>query len=170
MLIGFKVMPDDWSWIFGHLLSFGKLAGKLPSDANILYTTGNLSEQLKSETYLLDLWPMALPTLFTSDLEMARLVTVEHNCPKNKLLQDGMLPIAGGPDLVSMNGPQWKFWRGIFNHGFSMGATTAQIPSIVDSMEVFCELLRERAANGDMFCLEYLAMRLTMDVILKVTL
>jgi cytochrome P450 len=163
-------MPPDWSWIFGHLISFGKRVASLPPDVDVLALTGSLSDELKSDTYLLDMWPISVPTIFTSDLAVSNDVLVKHNLPKPMLLKTGLLPISGGPDLVSMDGPQWKFWRGVFNHGFSMAATTAQIPAIVDSVEIFCQLLRAKATSGDVFALENLTRRLTMDVILKVVL
>ena len=77
-------------------------------------------------------------------------------------------PVTGGPNLLTMNGPQWKEWRGIFNPAFAQSYLQDQISAVVESAEIFCRKLRER--QDTVFCLEDIATRLTMDIIIKVAL
>ncbi|KAK3214391.1 hypothetical protein GRF29_28g2965198 [Pseudopithomyces chartarum] len=80
-----------------------------------------------------------------------------------------MKPITGGPNLISMSDQEWKTWRSLFNPGFSTAALTEGIPHIVKCTQVFQEKLKERTEAG-ITILDDLTTRLTMDVILKLTL
>ncbi|KAL5389726.1 hypothetical protein DPSP01_002218 [Paraphaeosphaeria sporulosa] len=68
-----------------------------------------------------------------------------------------------------MNEQQWKMWRSLFSSGFSAGHMLSLVPTIVDSVEVFCEILRERVDKG-VFQLDDMAANLAMDIITKTTL
>jgi cytochrome P450 len=74
----------------------------------------------------------------------------------------------GGPNLLSMNDQEWKQWRALFNPGFGPGYLMELVPTILQPIETFVGKLRERA--NTVFCLEELATRMTMDIIVKVTL
>lgn len=78
--------------------------------------------------------------------------------------------INGGPSLMTMHESTWKQWRGLFNPGFAAGYMTGLAPAIADEVAVFCKLLRDLARKGDMFQLEEYTLRLTFDVISRVTL
>jgi sterigmatocystin biosynthesis cytochrome P450 monooxygenase len=78
--------------------------------------------------------------------------------------------ISGGPSLMTMHGATWKRWRGIFALGFAPGYMTGLAPSIAEEVAVFCGLLQERARIGNVFCLEEFTLRLTFDIIARVTL
>jgi len=80
-----------------------------------------------------------------------------------------MRQVTGGPDLLSMNGNDWKHCRSLFNNGFSTGAMSNNVPHIVDSMMVFRQKLIEMIGKG-IFCLDEFTNRLTAEIILKVTL
>lgn len=162
-------MPAGWSWLFGHLLVIGKYAKRLPSDVNVFYVIDDVEREVGSSTFLMDLWPMSTPMLFVGDLDAAAAVTTQHNLPKGIFMQKGMHRITGGPDILSMNGPEWKFWRSMFNPGFSKASMKAQVGTIVDSVELYCQNLQERAGGG-LFLLGDLTAKLTMDVIVKITL
>lgn len=58
-----------------------------------------------------------------------------------------MHPITGGPNLISMNGDEWKYWRSLFNPGFSTGAMLDNVPHVVDSVLVFRERLIARVGK-----------------------
>lgn len=68
-----------------------------------------------------------------------------------------------------MNGQEWKYWRSLFNPGFAPQYLLDQVPGVVDSVLIFCDKLQERAGTG-MFCLEDIATRMTVDIIMKVVL
>lgn len=162
-------MPPDWSWIFGHLLAFGRYAAQLPNDANVLSGNAQIGRDMGKETYVLDLWPMAKPMLFTGDINLATAIVSTHNLPKEGFVQDGMRRITGGPDILSINGHDWKFWRSMFNPGFSMSNINNQVGPIVDSVETFSDILRDHA-SGDIFNLVPMTTRLTMEVMIKISM
>ena len=78
--------------------------------------------------------------------------------------------LTGGPSLITMRGTTWKKWRNLFNPGFSAGYMMGLAPAIADEVAVFCGVLRERVRHGNVFPLEDLTLRLTLDVIGAVTL
>ncbi|KAF2469381.1 cytochrome P450 [Lindgomyces ingoldianus] len=168
---GFR-MPQNWSWIFGHLLVLQKARSKFPSDA-AAWTTALRELALgatDTEVLLVDLWPVSPPLLIVADPEVAVQITNKYNLPKTRHnSEDSMKPIVGGPSIISMNGEEWKLWRGLFNPGFSAANMTTYVPYIVDCVQVFCEKLEERAGKV-LFQLEDLTTRLTTEVIAKVTL
>ncbi len=49
---------------------------------------------------------------------IAHQVTQEHSLPKYPALRQFLRPLAVDYDLMLMEGPIWKRWRGIFNPGF----------------------------------------------------
>ena len=51
-----------------------------------------------------------------------------------------------------------------------MASLTEQIPAVVDSVEIFCEKLKEHARKGDIVELDEMVIRLTFDVIMKISL
>lgn len=80
-----------------------------------------------------------------------------------------MQPVTGGANLVTMNGEEWKFWRSVFNPSFSASAMANNVPHIVDSVQVFREKLIANIGK-DFFCFNELTMKLTKEIILKLTL
>lgn len=90
--------------------------------------------------------------------------------PKFPPIKNFFRPIAGEYDLISMEGPLWKKWRGVFNPGFGAAYLTNLIPDIIEEALVFCEILKERAALGAIFQLKPLTDNFTVDVIGKLVL
>ncbi|KAH4289741.1 hypothetical protein HBI24_235670 [Parastagonospora nodorum] len=78
--------------------------------------------------------------------------------------------INGGPSLLTMHGSTWKKWRALFNPGFAAGYITGLSPAIAEEVAVFCKLLQDRAEKGEVFPLEEHTLRLTFDIIARVTL
>lgn len=69
-----------------------------------------------------------------------------------------------------MHGETWKRWRALFSPGFNPAYLIGLAPHIADEVAVFCEQLRKKAREGEMFLLEPLTLRLTVDTICSVTL
>lgn len=78
--------------------------------------------------------------------------------------------ISGGPSIMTMTGSTWKKWRGLLSHGFAPSYMTSLAPAMAEEMNVFCGLLRDRARRGKVFQLEEHTLRLTFDIITRVTL
>ncbi|KAF2745752.1 cytochrome P450 [Sporormia fimetaria CBS 119925] len=162
-------MPP-WSWLFGHLKVLQSQLNGAPPDANVYWAMRDLAvEHADTEVFLMDFWPMFTPVLMISDPEMSLQVSNQYNLPKPESQHKSMAPIVGGPSLISMNDTDWKYWRSLLNPGFSASAMADLVPSVVDTVALFCERLRQKVGSPA-FRLDDLTMDLSMDVITKVTL
>lgn len=163
-------MPQEWSWITGHLLVLQKFVDAIPPDANVNLAMKDLCMEFNdTEVFLMDYWPVYPPLLVVYSPEVSVQVTSKYNLPKTEQIGKSILPITGGPNLISMNGDEWKLWRNLFNPGFSAASMMENVPHIVDYVIVFSDLLREKAGKGIIY-LDDMTTRLTMDIIIKVTL
>ncbi|KAK2599128.1 hypothetical protein QQS21_005389 [Conoideocrella luteorostrata] len=163
-------MPKEWSWFTGHLMVLQKYLGRIPPDAAVAFAMRDLAQEFTdTEIFLMDFWPV-YPALYTViSPEVTAQVCSKYNLPKSAANARSMKPVTGGPDLVSMNGDEWKYWRTLFNSGFSAGTMLNNVPHVVDSTLVFREKLVEMIGKG-MFSLDELTTKLTTEIILKVTL
>jgi cytochrome P450 len=117
----------------------------------------------------MDYWPVYPPLFVAFSPEICSQISSKHNLPKTEQIGKSLLPITGGQSMISMNGNEWKLWRGLFNPGFSAASMSENLTHIVECVQVFCDILQEQAGNG-IVCLDDLTTRLTMYVIIKVTL
>jgi cytochrome P450 len=162
-------MPK-WNWFTGHLLVLGKYLDPLPSNAFVQLAMQDLAlEFSETEVFLMDVWPIYPAFWVVYDPQASVQVSTKLNLPKIPLHLKFMYPIVGGPNLHSMTGSEWKAWRTIFNPGFSASSMADLMPAVIDSVQVFCDILREHVGSG-IIKLDELSTRLTMEVILKVTL
>ncbi|KAJ5938110.1 hypothetical protein N7454_004452 [Penicillium verhagenii] len=162
-------MPK-WNWVTGHLLVLQQYVDRLPADAFVQLAMQDLALEYKdTEIFLMDFWPIYPPFFIVFDPDAAVQISTKHVLPKLDLHLAMMKPIVGGPNLHSMSGQEWKEWRAIFNPGFSNSSMMDLMPAVVDSVEVFCDILREKAGSG-ILRLDDLTTSLTMEIILKVTL
>lgn len=90
--------------------------------------------------------------------------TKEDSRPKVDGLADYMKPMSGGYDLLTMEGAEWKFWRSIFNPGFTPRDVMQYIGGLVEIIDVFKDILMERAKDGEMFLLGPMTLNLAMDM------
>jgi cytochrome P450 len=94
--------------------------------------------------------------------------TAKNLFPKADSFNIVLEPIIGGPNLLSMSNQEWKEWKALLNPGFRPRYLLDPLLDIWTSVETFCDKPKERA--GTVFCLEELATRMTMHIIVKVTL
>lgn len=170
VILRIQCMPDDWNWLTGNLLSLQKYVNRVPSNAHVLLAVHELAkEYADTEVFLMDTWPMFPVMYMIFDPDTAVQVSTKYNLPKPASFHKSMQPVTGGPSLVSINDSEWKKWRSIFNPGFSAGNMVDQVSAVVDSVQVFCDILRDKAGTG-LVKLDDFTTRLTMEVILRVTL
>ena len=100
----------------------------------------------------------------------AQTCSQEKDLPKRPILHAFFSLLAAGDNLFTMNGPEWKQSRGLFNSGFSAGYILQQTNHIVDQAESYVEILREHAQKGEMFSLDEVTCWYMMDIIGAVTL
>jgi cytochrome P450 len=92
-------------------------------------------------------------------------LTQANQIPKDPGLRTFLAPLTGKEDLVTMEGQNWKRWRSIFNPGFSGNRINTLVPGMVEKVQVFRNMLAEKAASGELFLLEKLTLNLTIDII-----
>lgn len=161
-------MPK-WNWFFGHLLALKHYTDRFPSDTFITTAIRDMAKDFtQTDLFYLDLWPFSTPVLVVCEADAAMQATTKNPFPKADSFNIVFEPIMGGPNLLSMNDQEWKEWRSLLSPGFGSGHLTDLVPAVLQSVETFCGKLRDR--DGTVFCLEEFATRMTMDIIVKVTL
>lgn len=78
--------------------------------------------------------------------------------------------MTGGMDLTTLEGHAWKTWRNVFQPGFSSSHLMTKVPEMIEDILTFCEILRERAAKGEVFQMDPLTINLNLDIIGRLAL
>jgi cytochrome P450 len=161
-------MPKH-NMLFGHLLVLKHHMARLPPDCTTNTTFLEISKKFPRGVFYIDLWPIARPMLVLNTISTA---TQLQNAPLDKpsQLDSAFLDLCGGPNLFTMHEQPWKYWRRLFNPGFSTSHMLELVPAIVRETEVFCDVLRRLAATSKVIQLENLTIKLTIDVIGAVSL
>ncbi|KAF5874720.1 putative afln vera monooxygenase protein [Botrytis fragariae] len=111
--------------------------------------------------------PIAAPILVVLKPDMMYQLTQANQIPKDKGIRAFLKPLTGESDLVTLEGNTWKHWRAIFNPGFSAGHGSSLVPSMIEEIKIFKDLLRKHAESGKMMFLEDASLSLTIDIIGK---
>lgn len=164
-------MPP-WNPLFGHLLFCAKIASGLPKDAHPNYMADKIRRAMPDlgPIYYLDTWPFGPQMLVVASPSSLYQITQEHSLPKYHVLKSFLQPITNGLDIVTMEGPTWRTWRGIFNPGFSASHLMTMSSGIVEETARFCEILQTHFQNHTIFRMKDLTDNLAMDVIGRVVL
>ncbi|KAI1863377.1 uncharacterized protein JN550_009488 [Neoarthrinium moseri] len=178
---GIPIMPHSLLW--GHLRLLGEYRNSYPLDNSSNHLSIWLVEKWETlfpgekncpVVMYLDVWPAAEPVIFTTHPKVSAQFTQVKSLPKSQMELDYLRPLTQNKDMVSSDGEYWKRWRSVFNPGFSSRNITALIPSMVDDMLTFVNVLEsyaERGAKqGQVVQLEKLTTNLTFDIIGKATL
>ena len=158
--------------IFGHLLFINKILSRLPKDAHPHYLPDRIRRELPDlgPIYYIDAWPFLTSTLVVASPSTLYQITQEHVLPKFPAIRDFLYPLAGGQDLVGMDGREWKSWRSVFNPGFSASNIMTLVPGIVEDTMTFCRVLEKHVEKQDIFEMKKLTDNLAMDIIGRVVL
>ncbi|KAF2877733.1 cytochrome P450 [Massariosphaeria phaeospora] len=154
--------------VFGHFIALKQTIQALPRNTVMHVVVRRLAESFPGGVFYLNLWPFNDPILVVANPHVASQVEATFlNKPAN--ICATLEVINGGPSLITMHGSTWKTWRALFNPGFAAGYMTGLAPAIADEVAVFCKLLQDRANEDVVFPLEEHTLRLTFDVIARVT-
>ena len=158
--------------IFGSLVAVKEIMADPPPDVNPQYMAIAIRRRYPhvGNVFYIDNWPFVAPMLVTASPSTAKQITHEHSLPKFPPIRNFFRPIAGKYDLITMEGPLLKKWRGVFNPGFGAAHLTALIPQIIEKALVSCDILRERAVSKSLFQLKPLTDNFMVDVIGKLVL
>ncbi|OQN97694.1 hypothetical protein B0A48_16014 [Cryoendolithus antarcticus] len=159
------------SYLFGHLISMGKIVAKQPKSAAPQTYSMHVKEAYGlGDWFCLDVWPLGPTILVTFLPEMMHEFTVKYSALKHPAVAEFMENFGGEGNLVSAEGATWKKWRSAFNPGFSASHLMAMVPALVDQCAIFCKLMDDHAKKGDLFRMEPATTRLTVDIIAKVVM
>lgn len=117
--------------------------------------------------FYIDLWPASgMMMIVTSPLVATQAAQTNTKIcyERASMLKRFFKPIAGGPNLFDMTEREWRPWRGMFNKGFSTEQVTSLVPHVLRETEVYKERLRGLARKEDVFYLDLVTLRFTMDV------
>ena len=126
-------------------------------------------EHFQSEgLFYVDLWPASgMMMIATSPNIAAQVAQTNPGICHDRafMLTRFFKPIAGGPNLFDMAEKEWRPWRAIFNKGFSTEQVTNLIPHVLKETKVYKEKLRDLAKEKEMFYLDLVTLRFTIDII-----
>ncbi|WQF87370.1 Putative cytochrome P450 [Colletotrichum destructivum] len=123
----------------------------------------------------LDLWPvLKAPIVAAYKNTVAAQFTQTKNLDKHQISLDFMNPLTKGKDIATLQGDEWKKWRGWFNPGFSARNVSTMVPELIEEIKVFAENLRQRVGQngswGPMFQFRNMTTALTFDIIVRAVL
>lgn len=159
------------SYLFGSLISMGKVLAKQPRKAAPQTFVVALREAYNlGEYFYVDPWPFGDAIMMITNVEMTNEIMMKSSIPKHPVVQTFMKNFGGPGNLVGSSGPEWKKWRSIFNPGFSTGHLMTLVPVIVDQCKVYCDIMGKNARESKLFRMEQATTRLTIDIICKLVL
>lgn len=171
-------------WLFGHIPAFLSIVNSNPPNLIFLAYHELIARKynLKEPLYYLDLWPFAPASAVIRNGDVASQLTQTRVLPKDALpmrFVGGFMGELGlGPRLdgdakheSDVNGKSGyhKFWRSIFNPGFSAAHMQTLTPLVVDKVLIFTAKLASYAKSGEIVSLETLTARLTVDIMAMLT-
>ena len=168
---GLTLLPG-WSHFWGSLKAIGEIAATLPEDVHGHVLPAAFRKKFSDlpSVFAVDLWPISDRTIMCTSPEACDQITQERSLPKHQSLALYLRPLMGSNNIITMEGHEWKFWRGIFNPGFSLAHLTTLVPGIVQDALAFCSVLEQHAKAGDLFQMEEVILRCTLDIIGRVIL
>lgn len=155
--------------VFGHLIALKESIQELPRDTVMHVVVRRMAESFPIGVFYLNLWPFNAPFVVIANPYVASQVEAAF-LDKPTSISATLDIINGGPSLQTMYGSTWKRWRSLLNPGFASGYVTGLAPAIAEEVAVFCTLVTQQAAKDRMFALEEFTLRLTFDVIARVTM
>lgn len=169
-------MPEHSS-LLGHLLAAKTASEELPPQAHSTYILDRIGKNMVGNkngppAYYFDSFPVSIPMLIIRDPYIANQVTnhAQVSAEKPESLKSWFEPITGkgGINLFTQNGQEWKHDHQLFLPFFNNSNLDATMPSVVEQMLIFRNILRKRAQSVEMFRLEPLTQLLMNDVIGRV--
>ncbi|TGO88204.1 hypothetical protein BPOR_0177g00170 [Botrytis porri] len=129
-------------WLLEHIPLSASIISNLPPYAHGVYIGDQIRQRYPhlDSAFYLDNWPLAAPILVIKAF------------------------------ALTLKGDAWKYWRAIFNPGFSAGHVSSLVPRMIGGIKMFKELLRKHAESGKMIFLKDGSLHLTLDIIGRVAM
>jgi sterigmatocystin biosynthesis cytochrome P450 monooxygenase len=165
-------MPPGHSKLWGHLKFTAAFMNKLAApSANVdLGIAVNVMRDFPNGVFYADFWPFSIPILCITTPNAAIQLQQYSTWPRPMDVIKPFDQICAGPSLLTMPEEEWRKWRTMFSPSFAPGYILQLAPMMAREVEVFCELLRERATTGEVAMVDPMLARLALDVVGATTL
>ncbi|KAF2014077.1 cytochrome P450 [Aaosphaeria arxii CBS 175.79] len=138
-------MPQH-SKLAGHLFVLKKHMDHFPPDCTINTPFTEMARQFPGGMFYFDLWPFTKPILFVNN-PFGALQWQQALFDKPSEIRDAFSNLTGGPNIFTMKEKPWKYWRAVFNPGFSAAHILELVPMIVTETETFCQILEDQSKH-----------------------
>lgn len=147
----------------------GSISALFPANCHpqAYYTEISRKYNLEGIFYL-DLWPIAPSQVVLTDPSLLEEVSVKNPLAQHKLSDDFMAPVTGRNNIATSNGLVWKKLHKAMAPAFSWSHIRSVTGVMVEECQQFRKTLNEKAATGEVFCLEDLGSKVTFDIIARV--
>ena len=146
----------------------------LPKDAHYELAFGDIFRQyfVQEGAFYIDLWPFGglYLAVISPTAAVQAVQTSDISCERPRLLESFFKPIAGGPNLFDLTQKKWRPWRSVFSKGFRTEHVLSLVPHMISITSLYCDTLQNLAQRGELFFLDPVTLRLTMDLIGKTIL
>lgn len=156
--------------VMGHLSLIRDAMLTMPPNCAPDIATSNVAKEFENGVFYLDLMPFERVNLIVTSVTAATQLQKHPELMKPKDVIAVLNTLCGGHNLLSMPESMWKPWRIVFNHAFSDRSMRKLTPMIVKEVEEFCSHLSVQARNGSKGKLEDSIGKLTIGIILSMTL
>ena len=166
----FQPVAPGHNLLFGHLLYLKAYINELPYKAHYFHAFREIYQSnFENEgVFYLDLWPAAelmliviSPAVVTEGFQNNTLTSMK----KPDMLADFFKPITGGPTLFDMPEKDWRPWRTVFNKGFNDQHLITLVPGMIKQITKFRRTLMTFAKRRELFQLDPVTLRFTLDMI-----
>jgi cytochrome P450 len=141
---------------------------KLPPDIHRPDQFADLSREFeKSDSlFYVDPWPFINPLLIVASPNYAIQACQQSELGSGRPddLVEFMHPIAGGNNIFTSNGVEWKNARNVLADGFNSNYILNQTEHIVQAAEVFVDILKECARKKEIALLDRITIKYAMDI------
>lgn len=159
--------PPMQSLLLGHLYIAEECVRVFPKGIHSHTWSDYIREKWNlPEVFYIDWRPFGPLWLHMAEPELANEYIMTKQClPKSRLETSYLDKFLGENNMASLEGRRWKAVRSMFNPGFSAGNIMTYIDGIVVASLRFVDVLKEKARTNELFELEDVSTRLTIDVI-----
>ena len=159
-------------WLIGNIDIPTDCAQHFPGDAHPHCYYRYIEKKYGARKFIYqDWWPLAPQWLLMNDPEMiSKFITTDQSLQKSYMESNFLDMFLGVNNMVSLEGDHWKAMRSAFNPGFAAAHLMTLVPYIVDACMTFNDALARLAKSNELFEMEEISTRLTIDIIGKVGL
>ncbi|ETN40635.1 uncharacterized protein HMPREF1541_04914 [Cyphellophora europaea CBS 101466] len=164
--------PPVMHWLLGSIPIVAKAMPLFPEDTHFHVIVNYIQQKYNMPSvWYLDLWPVGDRFVLTNDPVIAsQYATTGQSLPKASAATNYLNVFLGKDSLLTSEGQHWKSLRAMYNPGFSATHLMTLVPYMVDSTLIYVDILRAKARANELFQLEEISTRLTIDIIGKVVL